>query len=156
MHGFISYAHKDAAPMGRFRTELQPAWRRAKHWFWTDDKIAPGSDFDSEIKRQIAASDVFILLMSTYFSASDYINKTELPLILRKKTAGTALVLPVLLRDFSGRERFYPGWQYVPSGKSGLLPIRDWRPQDHGYKQAVDQLRLEIDRHAAVARAAKR
>lgn len=150
MRGFISYAHQNTRMFERFNKSIKrslPAINGLEVWSDTDNLT--GHAFEQRIMDQIAASDLFILLVSSDFLASDFIWDKEIPAIKQRYDNG-ALVLPVVLRPCQ--------WQQVTGTclaapldqRSQLTPISDWRPHDNGYDQATTQVMASICRHFGV------
>ena len=59
--------------------------RAAKIDAWSDQKILPGTPWETEIRKALTGADVGILLITPAFLASDYIFQNELPELLKKK-----------------------------------------------------------------------
>ncbi len=150
MQAFISYAHDDYRAFTEFSACLKPVARAFGIDVWADKRLKAGHYWDARIKAAIDASDMYVLLMSTRFLASDYIFDHELPAIEARSRSG-ALTLPVVL------ERCY--WhaflgvlQAVPMGDKGrLVPAKDWRPQRDGYCAACEQIAAAISDHFKIA-----
>ncbi len=90
---FICYSHADTKYLKLFELKLQPAVGD-KLSVWSDQKIAAGADWHSEIERQLHAATAALLLVSDTFLSSSYIRTVELPTILeRHAKEGLALAL---------------------------------------------------------------
>ncbi|HVC63160.1 MAG TPA: toll/interleukin-1 receptor domain-containing protein [Acetobacteraceae bacterium] len=136
MNGFISYAHDDYRLFREFRKNLRAVERAFEIGFWADTSINAGYRWDDEIRGHIDAAEMFLLLLSPAFFASDYIWEKELPAIrARHVKVATVLVLPVVLRpcywQLVGADR-----QAVPTIDGSLKPIVEWHPQSRGHEQA--------------------
>ena len=64
---------------------------------WSDKKIHAGQHWKEEIKKALDDANIAILLVSTDFLASDFIENNELPPILRKAEAENTKVLCLLV-----------------------------------------------------------
>ncbi|MGE0225284.1 MAG: toll/interleukin-1 receptor domain-containing protein [Acetobacteraceae bacterium] len=136
MDGFISYAHHDHRLFGEFRTHLRSVERAFGIDFWADTSIHAGSRWDAEIQRRLGVAEVFLLLLSPTFLASDYIWNTELPAIQAREAATpTVLILPVVLEPCYW-QLVASKIQAVPLGEDGPKPIIDWKPQKRGHDRA--------------------
>ena len=90
---FISYSHKDAPWRDDLDTHLKPYLRGSSIVSWSDQKIAPGSEWFSEIRYALANGKVAVLLVSPDFLASDFIHDHELgPLLNEAKRGGVKLL----------------------------------------------------------------
>ena len=66
-----------------FELKLQPAVGD-KLSVWSDQRIAAGAHWHSEIERQLHAATAALLLVSDTFLSSSYIRTVELPTILER------------------------------------------------------------------------
>ena len=96
---FISYAHEDVQQKDAFVSYLSPAVKNNNWRLWQDGEIKPGAYWDNEIKTNLGKAGVIILLVTSDFINSDYINIVELTQALEKQKQGVALVVPIILDD---------------------------------------------------------
>jgi serine/threonine protein kinase len=94
---FISYSHKDAEWLAKLRSFLVPLERMGIP-IWDDTQIKPGNLWRNEIKKALGSAKVALLLVSSDFLASDFINDQELPTLLKAAQNDGALILQVVLR----------------------------------------------------------
>ena len=124
---FISYSHKDEPEQARAGEEkwltfvqrfLRPAVKDGRFEIWVDRHMEGGADWDPEIEKQLNECDVFVLLVSAYSMASDYVVDKEIA-IIRKRQANDENV------------HFYPV-VLTPTPKAGLNKVKDknLRPRD--------------------------
>jgi hypothetical protein len=79
---FISYSHKDRAWLDYVRSFFAPL---ADYWtlqVWDDEKLRIGDDWRGDIYSAIDASRIFVLLVSRYALASEFIRTEEVGRIL--------------------------------------------------------------------------
>ena len=95
---FISYAHADEKFHNRLMTHLNVLKKYIGGFEeWSDKKIHAGQHWKEEIKKALDDANIAILLVSTDFLASDFIENNELPPILRKAEAENTKVLCLLV-----------------------------------------------------------
>ncbi len=97
-HIFIAYAHKDRESLLKLKTHLSILERRGHCRIFYDGEITPGERWDDRLKKELHLADIFLLLVSEDFLASDYINNVELPTILEKEKNKEGRVVPIILR----------------------------------------------------------
>ncbi len=137
MNGFISYAHEDRRLFQEFRKHLSAVEREFEVTFWCDERIDVGMRWEQEILSKIEAADLFLLLISPSFWASEYIWGKEKPAIeARDAASDRVLVLPVVLTTCSWN-LIAGKWQATPAENGKIKPIADWKPQRHGHHYAA-------------------
>lgn len=145
MDGFISYAHDDAPLFRVFRTHLRSIERAFDIEFWADTSIHAGARWNDEIIRRLNGAQVFILLVSPDFLASDFIYNTELPAIQEREASDPdkVLVLPVVLKPCYW-QLVASSRQAVPLDDDGPRAIDEWRPKTRGHDKARDSIATAI------------
>jgi hypothetical protein len=66
---------------------------------WQDRGIEPGEEWFKAIKQAINESDVAVLLISSDFIASRFINDEELPDLLKRREKEGMIIIPIIVRD---------------------------------------------------------
>ena len=124
---FVSYAHLDEpdnpAP-GEVRWLsfvmgfLRPGVKGRKYEVWMDRLMPGGADWNPEIEAKIRACDIFVLLVSTNSTGSDYILDNEIPIIRERQGKNDGVWFYPLLIDWTP--------------KAGLEQVNDknLRPRD--------------------------
>ncbi len=112
---FVSYSHADDAYLetGSLLGYLKGLEQDGVE-FWTDSKIVGGEPWDDVIKREIAACDLALVLVSQGFLDSKYCTDIE----IRGFLAGSKSLIPVILSaceweryDWLKNRQFLPGGQ---------------------------------------------
>ncbi len=101
---FFSYSHKDEELRNELANHLRILERQGVISSWHDRKIGAGTEWANQIDDNLREADIILLLISSYFIASDYCYDIELELAMKRYEAGEALVVPIILRpvDWSG------------------------------------------------------
>jgi hypothetical protein len=107
---FISYAHLDEpdnpAP-GEVRwlsfvmDFLRPGEKGRRYTVWIDRLMPVGADWNPDIEAKIRACDIFVLLVSTHSTGSDYILDKEVPIVRERQRNGDGVHFCPLLIDWT-------------------------------------------------------
>jgi len=114
---YLSYSRKDRALVEQFRKHVASV-RLPLHLYYDLD-IAPGEEWDAQLRANLAASRAVLFFLSPDAMNSQYMWEVEVPTALSMAAEGRIAVLPVLLRDCA--------WQQTPLARFRMLP-RDLRP----------------------------
>jgi hypothetical protein len=112
---FYSYSHRDADLRGELDVHLALLRRQEVIRTWWDGEIQAGEEWSPEIFGRLEKADVILLLISPDFIASDFCWSKEMTRAMERHEAGTARVIPVLLRPVDN-------WQKALFGKLQGLP----------------------------------
>ncbi|NUO00340.1 MAG: SUMF1/EgtB/PvdO family nonheme iron enzyme [Saprospiraceae bacterium] len=96
---FIAYAREDKPLLQKLRTHLNVMKRQQHCEIFYDGEIMPGETWDERLKAELHTAHIFVLLVTAEFLDSDYVNETELPKILDRRSKGEAEVIAVILKD---------------------------------------------------------
>jgi hypothetical protein len=110
---FISYSRKDEEYKRRLLTHLQGLVKRGVIAAWHDGLLVPGCHWDKEIRDNLEASRIILLLVSPDFVASEYAGNVELAGAAERHARGEAVVIPVLIKRVHN-------WQELPFGGTTL------------------------------------
>ena len=140
---FISYSHRDAGALERLHVHLANLRREARIDAWFDREILAGDVLDAEIERELEAANLFLLLVSPDFIASDYCIEREMQRALERHDQGEARVVPIIVEPCE--------WAAIPAlrrlkavPKNGM-PISDWTNANTAYLNVVQEIRRTID-----------
>lgn len=143
---FVSYSHKDYKVWDQFRHYLDVLKNRGEVEWWFDGKIREGTDWDNSIRTELREADIVVLLISTPFFSSGYIQGVELAEAKRKLEAKEAGILPVLLEkcaEFEEHE-WLSNLQASPSVEGKLRPMNSFNPRSNGWHEVDKPLRRMI------------
>ncbi len=95
---FISYSHQDKNWLEEVQTNLK-VLRFSYNDFevWDDTKIHSGEKWKDEIEKALRECRIAILIVSTSFLASDFIQNNELPPLLKKAEEDGTVILPLIV-----------------------------------------------------------
>lgn len=143
MKAFISYSHRDAWALERLHTHLSMLRRKGLIQEWFDREILAGGELDSEIAEQLEESEIFLLLVSPDFLASDYCYEQEMARALERHEAGEARVIPIIVEPCD--------WKASPLRRLKALPrdgnpVTEWANQNNAFLDIVTELRRVVER----------
>lgn len=142
---FFSYCHRDEALRDELAKHLSIMRRQGIIDAWHDRQITAGSEWAGEIDTHLNSAQIILLLISADFLASDYCYDIELKRAMERHEAGTACVIPIILKPVD--------WHGAPFGKLQALPknaqaITTWSNQDEAFQNVAQGLRKTV---AAIA-----
>ena len=112
---FISYAHEDDFIREDLCTHLSPLIKDGLINSWSDREITAGTNWAGTIDNRLESADIILLLISANFINSKYCYDVEMKRALERHEAGTARVIPVIIRPCD--------WKGLPFGKLNALPL---------------------------------
>ena len=131
---FISYAHEDRDLRNKLEQHLSALKYSGEITVWQDQEIVPGDHWDSQIKTRLKEADMILLLVSSSFIASQYCWEEEVKAALDRHKAGTARVVPIILKSVY--------WKTTPLGPIQALPteakpVTRWDDQEAAWEDVV-------------------
>ena len=139
---FFSYSHRDERLRDEMELHLSTLKRSRLISAWHDRKLSPGDSFNREIDAQLATADLILLLISANFLSSEYCYTKEMQRALKRHKAGTARVIPIIVRPAV--------WQDSPIGGLLALPrdgkaVTSWASRDQAWVQVAHAIRRAVD-----------
>jgi hypothetical protein len=117
---FICYNHKDKDFLERLKTHLEGVPQKYDILPWSDKDIEVGDQWEEKIEEKLNEAKIFIMIISAYFLASNFIKKVELPCILERLEKERIKIFPIHWSDCAFEEHEWlksiQGWQ--SDGKS--------------------------------------
>src|SRR5512135_3006988 len=138
---FYSYSHKDEALRDELETHLTLLRRQGVVHGWHDRRITAGTEWEGQIDQHLEAADVILLLVSADFLASDYCYDKEMKRALERHGAGTARVIPVILRPCDWHTA--PFWKLQALPKDGK-PVTTWTNRDEAFTDIARGIREAV------------
>jgi len=139
---FISYAHADEELYKKLEEHLNPLKYSGKITTWQDQEIPPGADWEDQIDTHLNEADMILLLISSSFIASNYCWNKEVQIALERHKAGTAKVIPIILKPTL--------WQDTPLGRLQVLPTKakpivQWDNQDAAFEDVARGIQKAVN-----------
>jgi len=137
---FISYSHDDQELYKKLEKHLSPLLQSRTITIWHGQDLPVGSTWEDDIRRLTKESqlffnaDIILFLVSAHFVASGYPWRMELPEALKLHEAGTARIIPILLRPVLWKNTPLGQFQALPTGAK---PITLWDDQDAAFEDVV-------------------
>ncbi len=145
---FVSYSHADDGLRAQLEEHFAQLRREGRIEAWTDRRIPPGGEWGAAIDEALEAAEIVLLLVSASFLDSDYCNDVELERALARHEAGTARVIPVIVRPCDWLTASFGKLQALPrDGK----PVTGWEDRDEAWLDVVRGLRKQVTRPSAGA-----
>jgi hypothetical protein len=139
---FLSYAHEDEEMKSQLDKNLIMLKRSDKVSVWQDRQLMAGMEWDDTIKKELAAADIILLLVSVDFNNSQYIWDKELKVAMERHEKGEARVIPIILRTCDWTGMPYAKLQALPTGAK---PINSFADKDEAYTDVAKGLRMVVD-----------
>jgi tetratricopeptide (TPR) repeat protein len=165
---FISYAHLDEPDppeqprwLSFVMEFLRPGVKGRKYEVWMDRLMPGGADWSPEIEAKIRTCDIFVLLVSTRSTGSDYILDNEMPIVRERQRNNDGVYFYPLLLDWTpkaGLEQVNDKNLRPRDAKpfSSLSPSERSRAMSEAADEIADVARAIDERRTAAAAARER
>jgi TIR domain-containing protein len=142
---FFSYAHEDEALRNALAKHLRLLERQAIIAGWHDRQITAGREWAGTLDAHLQSAHIILLLVSADFLASDYCYDIEMQQAMTRHVAGTACVIPVILRPVD--------WHSAPFGRVQALPkdgraVTSWSNTDEAFRDIARGIRVVAEEMA--------
>ena len=142
VNAFISYSHRDGAALERLHTHLAVLRREGLIHAWFDRDILAGAEIDADIAAQLESCELFLLLASPDFLASDYCVEREMERALERHRAGEARAIPIIIEPCEWPRTPLRSLKALP--RDGI-PISEWPNENRAYLDVVQELRRILE-----------
>lgn len=141
---FISYSSQDTKLREELDVSLQLLKRQEVITTWHDGEIAAGTEWQSAITAKLLKAKVILLLISPDYVASEFCWSHELAMALERDQAGSAIVIPILLRPLDN-------WEGAPFATRQVLPqnampVTLWQNRDEAWRSVAQGIRAVVTR----------
>lgn len=140
---FISYSHKNEAYKDDFRKMIKPMETGEQWKVWDDRWLLPGDNWNQEILHNLSEANIIVLLLTSDFFNSNYINDIEMTRAIQRHEARDALIIGIIVSDCM--------WEETPLRKIQMLP-KDAIPIDRHphpnevWKAVANKIKEAIDK----------
>ncbi|MCJ7465774.1 MAG: toll/interleukin-1 receptor domain-containing protein [Maribacter sp.] len=139
---FTSYAHKDEELKTEMDKYLKVLKRSGKIDTWNDRALMAGQEWNKEIMDELAKANIILLLISIDFIDSDFIWDKELAEAMKRHEAGTAFVVPIILRKCPWTSQPYAKLQALPRNAQ---PITEFADRDGAFTEVAKGIERLVD-----------
>lgn len=143
LRAFISYSHRDAGALERLHVHLTNLQREGRLQTWYDREIFAGDVLDDEISRELEAADLFLLIVSPDFIASNYCVEREMQRALERHEAGETRVVPIIVEPCDWAAM--PQLRRLKAIPRDGVPISEWTNANTAYLDVVQEIRRIVD-----------
>jgi hypothetical protein len=153
-HVFVSYAHEDRRwfEKGFLMPGLIKALEtmdQAEVWY-DRRRLAGGDPWQKEIEDAIDRAHIAILLVSTSFIVSEFIQKVELPRIAQRAKENQLIIIPILVGYCQwNRLELLKGPQMIPGEPT---PLVEYRESEAKWEKVQHEILSDIQRQIGKAR----
>ncbi|HLO16902.1 MAG TPA: toll/interleukin-1 receptor domain-containing protein, partial [Anaerolineales bacterium] len=112
---FISYSHRDTSIANELETHLGILQHEGLLDMWSSRRIEAGAEWQDEVTRQLGEAQLFLLLISPDFLASDYIYSVELQKAFERHRVGRLRLVPIIIRACDWQNSLIGKFQVLPS-----------------------------------------
>jgi hypothetical protein len=146
---FVSYSHHDEDMLHQFQIHLSALKHLELLEVWSDRETLGGGVVDPRIREQLERAQLFLLLISKDFLASEYCCKIELKRALERQQEGVATIIPIIVRECDWDIPELRQFKALPKdGKP--VDSRHWRNSDEAFTNVATGIRLLLgQKHAS-------
>ena len=135
---FVSYCHQDEPWFDRFRIHVAPLVMNGIISIWSDQEIMAGQQLDSEIASNMSSAELFVLLLSPAYFASDYCMNVELAHAISRHQSNEVKIVPIIVESCK--------WDAIPKLRElkftpkDAKPISEWSDQNVAFVEVVNEI----------------
>jgi TIR domain len=139
---FISYSHHDEPLKDELYVHLANLTRQGKINPWQDRAIEAGAEWNAEIKAQLEAAGVILLLITPRFIYSEYCFDIEMQRAIARHDEGTARVIPIIMKPCDWQGTAFSKLQVLPRDAK---PVTSWSDRDEALLDVVKGIRRAVE-----------
>lgn len=139
---FFSYSSANDELCQQLLRHLSSLRRQDRIHQWRNCQIKPGQNRVEEIERHLDSAHVILLLVSADFLHSEPCFSTELKRAIERHEAGTARVIPIILRDVDCYGMPFEKLEPLPKNRT---PVTSWKNQDEAFTDIAKAIRTTVE-----------
>lgn len=141
---FISYSPNDDEARRTLETHLAALQRSRLIRTWTAHTIGPGQEWRAAVDQYIDNAHLILLLISPDFLASDHHYEVEVTRALDRHRAGSARVVPIIVRHVDWRGTLIDGLLMLPEN-ARPVSSSGWETADKAWLNVARGLRGVVE-----------
>ena len=145
---FVSYAHEDEGLWKELDKHLGVLKHENLIEAWWDGQISPSSNWSEEIARRLEEADLILLLVSSDFLNSTYCYTNEMRRAIDRHEAGTAGVVPIILRPCLWRPAPFAKLQVLPRGARPVTSCAKGNKRDAVWAELATSIHQTAEKYA--------
>lgn len=146
---FLSYSHADEWLKEELVSHFGALKRNKLVDVWHDRRIPAGGILHEEIDSNVQSADLFLFLISDDFINSDYCMQKEYAEAVKRRTAGEAEIVPIIVRpcdwDVAGMRSFNALPKDGVPITRGAEARSEKQTRDAKWLSVIDQLKVVLD-----------
>ena len=138
MKTFVSYTHQDERWFDQLKLHIAPLLRNGTISIWSDHHILAGQPLNSEIESNMATAELFILVLSPAYLASDYCMNVELEHAISRYQLNEVRIIPIIVESCK--------WDSIPNLKDLKIipkdakPVSKWSDKNSAFVGVVEEI----------------
>ena len=142
---FISYSKDDLKWRKQIQKHLGVLEYSAGAEIWADDRIDEGDSWYEEIRSAIGRSAVGIMLLTPSFLGTGFIQKEEIPELIRRRVDVGMLLIPILVEDCAWDTQRWLNQKHIQMTPPKGAPLETLKGKEQTHLLA--RLTEKIDKH---------
>jgi hypothetical protein len=139
---FFSYAHKDEESLLALKRHLTPLVRANLIEDWYDRDIDAGDEWRKEIDEHLNQADLILLLVSSFFIASEYCYDVEFKRAEELHAQGKARLIPIIVSSVYLKCSPLAEFQALPKDAK---PLSEWPDREQALTNVVEGISAVVD-----------
>jgi tetratricopeptide (TPR) repeat protein len=145
---FISCADEDKGFLEELLRHLSNLIREGRIECRHRYQLSPGSEWREQVKKDLRAANLILLLVSSFFVSSDYYYGEEAVLAMEQHRNGKAHVIPVIVRPIEWKQLIFGSLKSLPEEKA----VSMWSNKEKAFLNIVRGIKEVIDELQSRAR----